>query len=50
MQKVKPMSTPSLPLPSTKPTEVNPIIEEDRQQRLWLFTKIFREVILLRTD
>jgi hypothetical protein len=43
------MSTPSLPSPSTK-FKPNPIIEEDRQQRLWLFTKIFREAILLRTD
>ncbi|CAG8557544.1 18567_t:CDS:2 [Rhizophagus irregularis] len=50
LQKVKPTPTPSLPSPSTKPTEVNPMIEEDKQQRLWLFTKIFREVILLRTD
>lgn len=46
------MSTPSLPPPSTefKLTEVNPIIDEDRQQRLWLFIKIFREAILLKTD
>ena len=46
------MSTPSLPSPSTKleSIQVNPIIEEDRQRRLWSFIKIFREVILIRNN
>jgi len=52
LQRVKPTSTPSLSPPSTKfkPTNVNPIIEEDRQQRLWLFIKTFREITLLRNN
>ncbi|RIA99755.1 hypothetical protein C1645_2079 [Glomus cerebriforme] len=55
LQRVKPISTPSLPPPSTQVNDSkifndNPVIEEDRQQRLWLFIKIFREVVLLRTD
>ncbi|CAG8448838.1 5129_t:CDS:2 [Funneliformis caledonium] len=58
LQRVKSISTPPLPPPisspnASKPKQLinhNPVIEEDRQQRLWLFIKTFREVVLLRND
>ncbi|CAI2163449.1 13565_t:CDS:2 [Funneliformis geosporum] len=58
LQRVKSISTPNLPPPSSSPNiskpkqliNHNPVIEEDRQHRLWLFIKTFREVMLLRND